>query len=465
MALAVLVLLLGVLIWLFVPRDFALLDITQRPTPYVEPRPLAEPPLSFVTIPISLSMQELERRVNAELPEKFVNKQKKYAGRRLAVSVVRTGPAKVSGKGKVLRLQFPLAFSVYGKRESLFKPRIKTNGALTVFAEFELGIAEDWTPKVESRATFRWDKKPRLRFGPFSIRVSEALGEEIQEALDKKAADLRKKARESLDFKAKAEDGWKRLHEPRLLRESPETWLAIQPRDLFLEPLEADDATVRLSLGISAVLTTHLGTRPPSTPLQPLPSLKQRPPAQRGFDIRVPVFVNYEGLLTELRASQTGREIELPQGTVTLRDFEAYTAGRELVIGVSFKGDADGWWWDTQGKVYFTGVPAYDPDARQLRVDNFNFTREVDNPLVRSATWILQDRLRQEVAQQLVWDVTDSILRAQEEFNQDLNRSLGEGMQLWGEVIYLNFEDLRTEAEGMAVNLRAGGELAILPTP
>lgn len=461
----ILVVLLGVLVWLFVPRDFALLDITQRPTPYVEPRPPAEPPLSFVTIPISLSMQELERRANAELPEQFVNKQKKYAGRRLAVSVVRTGPAKVSGKDNILRLQFPLAFSVYGKRESFFEPRVKTNGALTVFAEFELGIAEDWTPQVKTRATFHWDRKPRVRWGPFSVRVSDALGEEIQEVLDKKAADMREKARESLDLKKKAEDGWKRLHEPRLLRESPQTWLAIAPRELFLEPVEVDEANVRLTLGISAVLSTHVGSQPPPTPLQPLPPLKQRPPQQRGFDIRVPVFLNYEGLLTELRAAQTGKQIELPQGTVTLRDFEAYTAGRELVIGVSFKGDADGWWWDTQGKVYFTGVPAYDPDTRQLRVENFNFTREVDNPLVQSATWVLQDRLRQEIAQELVWDVTDSILRAQEEFNQDLNRSLGEDMQLWGEIGYLNFEDLRTEADGLAVNLRAEGELAILPAP
>ncbi|MCI0354714.1 MAG: DUF4403 family protein, partial [Acidobacteria bacterium] len=246
------------------------------------------------------------------------------------------------------------------------------------------------------------------------------------------------------------------------LRESPETWLSIAPRELFLEPIAADDTDVRLTLGISAVLTTHVGSRPPPVPLQALPPLRQTLPEQRGFDIRLPVRLNYQGLLAELRAAQTGREIRLERGSVTLRDFEAYTSGRDLVLGVRFKGDAPGWWWDTLGTVYFTGTPVYDADTRQLRVENFNFTRQVDNPLVGTASWVLQDSLRQYLSQQLVWDATEHILRAQERFNQDLNRSLGEGFQLWGEISHLNFEDLRAEAEGLAVNLRAGGELAIL---
>ncbi len=462
--LLVLLPLLGVLAWLLLPRDLALLDITLRPTPYVEPRAPAEPPLSFVTIPISLSLQEIERRVNEELPERK-RKQEKVAGRRMRVHLRRTGPAKVSGKGNTLRVRAPFAFSAYSKRESFFKPKIESDGRLTVFTAFQLGIAPDWSPRVKARATYRWEKKPRLDIGAFSFGIGGILGRKLQEELDEEAEDLSRKGREKLDIKSKAEKGWQRLYEPRRLRESPETWLLIEPRELFLEPIEVDDSTVRLTLGITAALSTHVGVRPALAAPRSLPPLRQQPPSQRGFDIRVPVFLNYEGLIAELRARQKGREIALPQGKVTLRDFEAYTAGRELVIGVSFSADAEGWWWDTLGKVYFTGVPAYDADARQLRVGNFNFTRRVNNPLVQSASWILQDRLRQEVARELVWDVTDTILRAQDEFNADLNRSLGEGMQLWGEVAYLNFEDLRTEAEGMAVNLRAGGELAILPAP
>lgn len=464
--LLVLLPLLGVLAWLWLPlsRELALLDITQRPQPYVAPRAEQAPPLSFVSIPISLSLQEIERRVNEKLPERE-RRQEKFGGRRIRVSLRRTGPARVSGEGNTLRVRAPFAFGAYSKREGFFKPKIESNGRLTVFTSFQLGIAPDWSPKVKARASFRWDRKPRLEVGAFDFGISGLLGRKLQESLDEKAEELSAEGREKLNIRPKAEEGWRRLHEPRRLRESPETWLVIEPRDLYLDPIEVDESTVRLTLGIAAALSTHVGRRPEPLAPRPLPPLQHKLPSERGFDIRVPVFLNYEGLIGELRAKQAGRQVRLPQGTVTLRDFEAYTAGRELVLGVSFSADAEGFWWDTRGKVYFTGVPAYDPAARQLRVENFNFTRRVDNPLVQSASWILQDRLRQELARQLVWDVTETILRAQEEFNADLNRSLGDGLQLWGEVAYLNFEDLRTEAAGMAVNLRAGGELAILPAP
>jgi hypothetical protein len=176
------------------------------------------------------------------------------------------------------------------------------------------------------------------------------------------------------------------------------------------------------------------------------------------------VLLDYANLQAELKARLAGKRIHLKQGAITPRDFEVYTSGKNLIVGVTFNGDAPGLLLNTHGTIYFTGVPVFDPKTHILSIKDFNYTRQVDNILVHAATWVLQDSMRSQMQARMNWDLTPYVEKEKADSQNFLNKPLGKGFNMSGNLDDLNISDLQLQADGIVVGLVAQGKLAIAAT-
>lgn len=472
---ALILLLLG-LLWyllpLFLPAGW---DITQRPPRSEEPMILDQPPISFISVPVTLPLAEIERLANEEIPKVLTDKheRKRWKTRVLGIKmstsanirtyVERTGPVRIAGRGERLRMAIPIFFKARAKLRGAIRPSVSTDGNLTVFADLLLGFTEDWQPRVDVDPSFEWSEKPEIDLGPFDVRISDLVGDELEDLLEDKAQDLEEDAREELAIIKEAEEEWAELHEPRELSDDPPVWLRIDPQEVFLKPIRSDQENVYLGFGITARLSTSVGPKPEPSPLKPLPPLRQDLPAEQGFAIHLPVFAGYKDIDEELNENYVGRAIELGQGgALTPSNFEVYASAGNLVLGVSFAARTPGRILDTRGTVYLTGKPVFDQETEELRIENFRFTRLVDNPLVRTATWVLQDTLREELKQRLVFNLAEQVADAKTDLNEYLNQPLDEHFALRGNIEKLTITDIQPHSQGLAIDLLAAGELEVL---
>lgn len=455
---AALLLILLFLSWPWLPG----MALTQRP-PLLAPSSDAAPATpSFLRLPIAFSLRELERRLETAFKDPLLDTQSRSDGRTYQIRVNRRGAARLLGESEKLTLILPLAFDVNSPGGGLFQPRLHTSGEVSVHVALEFGISPDWQLQVQLRPRFDWDRHPYVYVGPFRFKISGIIGREIQKALEKQATKLEQEALNSLEIRSKAEQAWRGLFTPRQLRKEPEVWLTVLPRSLHWLPPSSDEETLTLTLGLLADLNTVAGGKPAGLEPTPLPPLAQQMPEQGGFRLNMPVLLDFEGIEQELRRTQSGRQITLDGGVIELHDFEVYASRERLVVGVEFIANAKGPWLDTRGKVYFTGVPSYDADTRTLSLSEFDFTQRVNNPLVHWASWILRDSLRADLARQLSWDATQPLLRAQDDLSGDLNRSLGNGLTLWGEVTGLDLQGLSLMRQGLELRFAARGELVLM---
>lgn len=459
---AALLLTAALLILTIILRYLPWMNVTERPEPSAPVLSPVPTPISVLVLPISFSLRELEHRLSMGLPDPLVEANTRSSGRHFHIRVLRAGEPKLLGKGRDLEFSLPVSFTVDAPSEGFLKPRLHTEGQVTLRMEVRFDIAEDWHPRVSAQARFDWQRRPFVRLGPFKIGVTGLIGEQIQKALDKQARKLEFEAARSLEIRDKADKAWRELHEPKSLRREPPVWLTMQPQAVHWATPQADKDTLRFTLALSTILNTVAGAQPSLSAMAPLPKLQRGLPQVGGFHLGMPVVLDFKGIAKELRRTQAGRRISVRGGAVVLRDFEVYAAGERLVLGVEFEADGIGPWLDTRGRVYLTGVPRYNLDQRQLSVEQFDFTRRVNNPLVRLLSWVVQAPLREAMQEKMRWDVTDDLLRAQEDLSADLNRELGNGLSLWGEVSQLALGHVSLIERGIELRFEATGELALM---
>jgi hypothetical protein len=203
---------------------------------------------------------------------------------------------------------------------------------------------------------------------------------------------------------------------------------------------------------------------------EPLPDLNIGPAPGNGVLLQLPVLLDYAGMTTVLEQRYLGKTLELPQGRIEFLKFKLYSAGKNLVLGALIKTQSSGLLLNTQGWLYLQGEPIYLAEAQQLQVENFAFTRQLDNPLISSASWVLQDSLRDQLGAALSYDLSADIDKTRSSMHARINRPIGDGFVMSGTVSELSLQGIQPRANDLLVLLRAGGNIAIasklsLPPP
>lgn len=445
---AALVLALGLLLWLLLPTLLPDMALTQRPHEYADAVSNPEAPVSHISLPIELPLRSLERRLTEELDTSLSRKREDSDFR-----VWRNGPLRLQAKDGEIRLSIPLHFKSSDGPD--------TKGSLVVHTRISASIAPDWRPLVRVHSTFDWIKKPKARLLLFKVRISGVVGRALNKKLRVLDTELRRKIESFLTLRPRVQNWWDKLHQPDLLSKDPPIWLSVVPQVFYFEPVGGGGENLRLLLGVRAKLTTSVAREPAPVPLQPLPPLQVATPADEGFAIHLPVIADYRGLADKLREELVGHEIKLERGAITPTDFTLYTSGDNLVVGIEFRGDAPGFWMDTRGTVYFTGKPRFDPHTRVLEIENFQFTRRLTNPLLRTATWVMQDSLREKMQERLRWDLSERLKQGATQLTERLNQPLGDDLQLSGNVEHLNLTEIECRQEGIKIGLEVRGKLKV----
>jgi hypothetical protein len=115
-----------------------------------------------------------------------------------------------------------------------------------------------------------------------------------------------------------------------------------------------------------------------------------------------------------------------------------------------------------KGTLYLTGIPVYDSLAQQIRVDDLQFDLKTKNILLKSAKWLLSDKIRKEMQKAMNMDMKPQILEAKKMMNEALNTKYDQGVTLKGKVKDLNITDYQMRAEELWVRAFVSGTLKVV---
>jgi len=288
----------------------------------------------------------------------------------------------------------------------------------------------------------------------------------LERQLERLAPRINQIIEDRVNIRGRVERLWEDLETPFALREEPPVWLQVKPLATYFSPSTSRNDTLLFGLRLHAFLETLVGDEPPPLPLGSLPPLLLLPDSMATdsiptFHVNLPISVTYDDAKALLAEALTGKDYEVQEHIAfTVKDLDLYGRGDTLVARVDFTADVPNTPLSTQGRVFFTGIPLYDPENQAVRIDKFDYDILSRDALANVADWLLRDDFLEATRERLVIPLGANIIALQHTLEEALrDRPVGKYIVLNGTVTDFVPANLFLATDGIQVNLTARGHL------
>jgi len=256
------------------------------------------------------------------------------------------------------------------------------------------------------------------------------------------------------DTRRRIERIWRKMEQPLQLTDG--VWLLLQPGAANLASFSgAGDSLVALMhLEVRPKIVT--GLRPAdSTLVTPLPPLRMTadPDSAAALHVVLEGVFAYDAATSLLHKQLVGKVIRMAGRRLRIEDVTLRGIGSgRVALGVTFGGAV-------QGRVFFTGTPRLDLDARQLTFPDLDFDVGSADLLISGLSWWQGDAVRDLLRTNAVIPDSAALAKVERLAEEWLNRELTDGVRLdvalgdsRGLAVYARREHLivRALAEGQA---------------
>jgi len=402
-----------------------------------------------LNLPISASTAELAETLNRLTAKGLYRGSTKTNG--VSADVLRNGPIAIKGADNFLLLTVPISIRLnYGIFET---PPLSTTLKFRVKAT----VTPDWRLNTECYYTGMTDALPaELRIGPMSMKprgMMESMTLGVQRTLSNL---ISKKLNETFPLKAQVAKAWTAAQKPILIDKQYSAWLLLSPREVLLNPLQARNDRVSLSVGLRSYAEVVVGPEPLAPAPLPLPSLKLVNSLDGTFRVAVNTELFYRDVVRVASPLLLNKELGKDGKSIIIRDLDLYGNGHRVMVKVTLAGSVD-------GTFYLTGKPVLDPQTGIFSVQDVDFDMESKSLLLTTADWLLHGTLRDRIQEKLNVDLAERIGKAREMAGKKLQRvHLAENLFLAGEIKSLKLNDLMVQKEKILIQLYGEGETAIV---
>jgi hypothetical protein len=440
------------------------------PEPLPPPGREVAPLSSIISAPIEIPLAEVDTLVNSVVPQQLyasdsVRVRKGIARANLSLDVMRGGRIWLETEEGAVITYIPLRVDGEIRSIGVRRPFSTT---FTVRAVSELGLDEDWTTRVYTRSGFTWRTAPSINLLGFTINLEHIAGKAIDAQLARLSPRIDSLIEERINLRPRLERLWASLNEPiRLRRQDPPVWLQARPTRVYLAPPESRGNTLVYGVRIHALMSTVVGSEPPTADLGPLPPLQALPDSLAGapshFNVSLPLTLSYEDARDLLDGVLTRQDYDLKEAaSFRVTDLDLYGHGETLVARLDFNLKLQDAFFATRGRVFMTGRPVYDPVNRSVRVDSFDYDVSSRDALIHAADFALREPLLAAVQDRLAISLGARLDTLRGRLQNELDgRALGRLLMLEGTVSGLEPSALYLTPDGIRVDVRAHGDLTV----
>lgn len=448
--------------------------LSVTPPVSVPAAPLPEPPVSTLSVPLSVSLEELRVLARNRLPEEISGanavRESLFEGRgtylvrregapdvkvendRLVLSVPVSFKARLNGTGTALGISLPVSLSA--------------EGAATVELSMRPSVSPDWRVRTQPKIAVKWSRAPAATVLGIRVTFQGAADEFLRARIEESLPRIDSALNESLNLRERAEEFWREIQKPRPVSSSPDLWLTVRPLSIAIPPLRLGPEKVLLDARMEARLT--LSTQKINVPEPvPLPPVSTSPGEgnRAGFTLELPVFLGYEALNRKIESELSNRTLAMGEGRkLTVRKISVSASGSRLVFALDVEALEGAGIFSSRrvGTVYVLGIPSWDPDRQVIRLTSVDFDEGTIRGLVRTAAWIGRPLLLETLRQTAVFPLSEPAAQAKKTLGSFLERQeIGSGLTLRGSARQVALDSVAVTQEGLALLFRLAGETSL----
>ena len=410
--------------------------------------------ISTLNLPIDIPVAEIENQLNQQLTG-LLYEDDKLDDDNLLLKVWKRENLTVNANGSAFDIKIPLKIWVKAGKFGIFK---ELEFALNAKISTQLSLTPDWQLRtVTTPKGYDWVSKPVFKLGFIEIPITGIIEKVLDEQIPQVSKELDKYVGEKVEIKKYVQQAWIQMQTPYQVSQEYDTWLKVTPLEVLMTPIQGTGKSAGTRLGIRTFTETIVGEKPEVIVNDKLPPLKLVTSMADDFTIGLSSEISHKQAEKLLSAMMVGQTYTFQDGkyNITVKSLELYGNQERLIIATQLEGSLN-------GKVYFAGVPFYNPQTRSLEIKNLDYEIDTKNKLLKAASWLAHGKFTKMLAQNFKFPVGDQIDQAKKTLQDNLkDYKLSKGVFLTGTLQKLEPKNVYITTKSIIATLEATGKASI----
>lgn len=361
--------------------------------PRAQPSPLPEPAPSQISLPVRVPLPTVAAALEQAIPKNLwqldkpdqicvaAQKVKLFKARikvtpdfkcRIVGQVTR-GRLRLTGRGNRLRLAMPIHADVEARHIGGIIKREAASADAHVWADVQLGLAQDGHLTSRIAIDYDWDKEPTATIMGVKINLAGKADPKLKAVIARAERDLPARLAR-LPVRSDLEKIWQQgFTVEQLNRERPPAWLLLKPQQLGFGGLRVVGNDLIIDASLKAIAEVRLGAPPPRPTPTPLPGIAGMAPGKLVLNTHVLAdYKTLEPVLAKALNKLSAKGIAIPDyGRVAVQFGKPIlyaTTNNRLALGVNLSAKGPRGLLATKGLVWLTAKVETVPGTERVLV-------------------------------------------------------------------------------------------------
>ncbi|WP_396138298.1 DUF4403 family protein [Flavobacterium sp.] len=429
----------------------------------LKPNPSNDAPLvyknkiSFVTMPIEITLKEIEHQLNKNLNGLIYN-DTILNDDKTEMKIWKTAPIKLSEKNGNIISAIPLKIWAKFKYGTDFMGlndtrEINLNGTITLNSASNL---TNWKLTTSSKIeSFEWNESPSILVAgknvPITYIINPTLGifkskiaKKIDQAIDK-----------TCDFKPHVLAVVEKLSTPFITSELYETWFKMVPIELYVTDAKLSKSKITMNMGLKCNMQTMVGQQPKNgfdaskIVLKPVSDIPEKTTAS------VVAVSTYESASKIVTKNFQGQEFASGSRKIVVQKVDLWHKDGKIVIALEVLGSIN-------GTIYLSGIPNYNAITKEIYFDQMEYVLNTKSILMKSANWLMQGTILKKIQENCRYSIKGNLEEGKKSMNPYLaNYSPMKGVFVNGTLNDFEFEKVELTDKAIIAFITTSGKMRI----
>lgn len=391
---------------------------TLKPEPELVSETVLEKETSFISLPIRISLQEIESQLNKTLIG-LLYQDDDLTADQIKINVWKDADIKISQENDQVKIVFPLrAEGTYAYNFDKFGLKLngtkdfKLSGNFTFLSTVGL---TNW--QLKTRTTIQavdWKEPPNIKVAGQNVSIEFLVNaslrlfkNDIENLIDASLA-------KNLNFKPQVSEALDLIAKPIQLNEELNTWFQLFPLEVYASEARIENNQINLQMGLKCTMETKVGGKNEAVFDKSKVVLKPVKTMPNKISANMVVFSEYEEASKIITQNFKGQKMGNGSKKVMVEDVKIWQKKGKLIVDLQVSGAIT-------GHIYLSGYPMYNEQTKEIFFDQLNYILDTKNVLHRSANWLLKGSFLNTIRENCRYSIEKDLIKANDQLMVFLN--------------------------------------------
>lgn len=418
---------------------------------------------SFINLPISVKLKDIENQTNSLL-NGLIYEDNNIEDDDIEMKIWKLSPITIKNdngaNGQKIRTVLPLKAIVkyrIGTKKmgvELYNTKeFNLDGVVTLLSDVGL---TNWKMNTKTELkSLDWNESPTMTVFGKNVPVTYLINPGIKlfkSKIEKKIDDAIAK---SMDFKPNVLAALEKICVPFQMSDTYESWLRIVPIEIYSTNAKLKNDTFMLEMGMKCNMETLIGKQPESKfnaskiVLKPVSKIPQE------ITANIVAVSTYQEASKIMTKNFAGQEFGSGSKKVKVQNVAIWHKNGKMIIALDVLGSVN-------GTIYLAGFPQYNDKTKEVYFDQLDYALDTKNKLMRTANWLAQGLILRKIEQSCRYSIKPNLEEGQKSMMTYLkNYSPMQGVFVNGKMEEIQFQKIQLTNQAIIAFIKVKGTVNV----